>query len=746
MFEPRPKQMEVLQYRHGRMGVSAVPGSGKTHTLSCLAAELIATGALHSDQEVLVVTLVNSAVDHFAHRVAAFMMDRGLMPRIGYRIRTLHGLAHDIVRERPELASLSENFQIVDDRARDQIIRGACEAWLRGHADLLDDFLHPDVDANRIENVRRYQWPNLVIGLATNFIRTAKDLQISPAQIQTRLERLDENCALLKLGSDIFADYQQALHYRGGVDFDDLIVMALRALQADPSYLQRLRHRWPYVLEDEAQDSSRLQEQILRILVGPEGNWVRVGDPNQAIFETFTTASPEFLRNFLTETNVQARELPNSGRSTHSILSLANYLIDWTIDEHPREEVRGALALPYIEPTPPGDPQPNPIDRPAGIHLVDLAYTPVEEVAAIGKSLSDWLPENSDQTVAVLVPTNNRGFQIVNELKKRGIPYVEILKSSRSTRETAGALTLVLKHLHDSTSARDLAKAYQVWDRAARQDAERGPVMQRGAQLLRQCADTEAFLWPRTELDWLDGQAPSEPPEVIETLTSFRLDVQRWHRAVLLPIDQLILTLSQHLFQQAEDLALAYKLASILRRAQEVNPDWDLGAFSNELGVIAKNERRFIGFSPDDLGFDPEQHRGKVVVATVHKAKGLEWDRVYLASVNNYDFPSGLAHDQYIAEKWFVRDRLSLDAEALAQLTTIVASETEFEYRQGAASDTARLDYVSERLRLLYVGITRAKKELVMTWNTGRRGDQQQAAPFIALQTHWESEHDEAAG
>jgi DNA helicase-2/ATP-dependent DNA helicase PcrA len=568
-------------------------------------------------------------------------------------------------------------------------------------------------------------------------------LQISPADIEIRLQNLKDFYPLLRMGCDIFADYQQALHYRGGVDFDDLIVKALRAVQMDSSYLQRLQYRWPYVLEDEAQDSSRLQEEILRKLVGSGGNWVRVGDPNQAIFETFTTASPQFLRNFLSEPEVQARELPNSGRSTRSILALANYLIDWTQNEHPRQEVRRALALPHIEPTPPGDPQPNPQDHPQAIRLVDLAYTPAEEVAAIGKSLSDWLSENSNQTVAVLVPTNRRGFQIVNELKERGIPYIEILRSSRSTRETAGALTLVLKHLHDPVSPRHLAKAYRVWNREARQDPARSEITENGAKLLRQCRHPEDFLWPRTEMDWLEEK--TETP-VIESLSSFRKDVQRWHRAVLLPIDQLILTLSQDLFQVPEDLALVYKLASILRRAQAVNPDWDLGDFSNELGVIAKNERRFIGFGQEDLGFDPEEHKGKVVVATVHKAKGLEWDRVYLASVNNYDFPSAMAHDQFMAEKWYVRDTLNLDAEVRAQLSRLAEVASGFDYVEGEASLDARLEYVSERLRLLYVGITRARKELVMTWNTGRRGDQQQAVPFIALQTYWESERDEAAG
>ena len=85
--------------------------------------------------------------------------------------------------------------------------------------------------------------------------------------------------------------------------------------------------------------------------------------------------------------------------------------------------------------------------------------------------------------------------------------------------------------------------------------------------------------------------------------------------------------------------------------------------------MIAKNKRRFLGFSEDDSGFDPNRYRGRIVITTMHKAKGLEWDRVYLLSVNNYDFPSGMPYDQYISEKWFIREQLNLEAEALAQLT-----------------------------------------------------------------------------
>jgi DNA helicase-2/ATP-dependent DNA helicase PcrA len=128
----------------------------------------------------------------------------------------------------------------------------------------------------------------------------------------------------------------------------------------------------------------------------------------------------------------------------------------------------------------------------------------------------------------------------------------------------------------------------------------------------------------------------------------------------------------------------------------------------------------------------------------MHKAKGLEWDRVYLLSLNNYDFPSGLSHDTYIAEDWFVRDKLNLQAEALAQLSVLAPASDSAGLQpdtEGEATYRARLDYVSERLRLLYVGITRAREDLVITWNTGRRGDRQQTVPFIALQEAWAERH-----
>ena len=190
MFTPRPKQAEVLAYTGGKMGVSAVPGSGKTQTLSALAARLVAEDALADDQEVLIVTLVNSAVDNFARRVDGFVQERGLLPHVGYRVRTLHGLAHDIVRERPDLVGLANDFSIVDERDATRILQEAAEAWIAAHPDAADQWLNPDLDERKRDWVRRDHWPKLVATLGGNFIRMAKDLELTPALLRERMIRL----------------------------------------------------------------------------------------------------------------------------------------------------------------------------------------------------------------------------------------------------------------------------------------------------------------------------------------------------------------------------------------------------------------------------------------------------------------------------------------------------------------------------------------------------------------------------
>jgi DNA helicase-2/ATP-dependent DNA helicase PcrA len=779
-FIPRISQQEILNYRGGRLGIAAVPGAGKTHILSALAAKIIHEGWLGDDQEVLIVTLVNSAVDNFEARIKRFF-DNPLQALYKYRVRTLHGLAHDIVREKPARVGLEERFSIIDEREAGFIRREAVNAWLASHS--LDEYLDPALDQSKLDWVRRQQLPDLLDSLALAFIRSSKDRLLTPENLRARLGQSPAPLPLAELGYNIYADYQRALAYRGAVDFDDLIRLALTLLETDEEYLERLRHRYPFILEDEAQDSSLTQERILSLLSGgadspspasgrgrPEGsgeggNWVRVGDPNQAIFETFTTASPELLRAFI-QTNPSV-DMPESGRSQPSILALANHLIDWVMTSHPIPEARTALSLPYIVPVPEGYEQVNPPDNPEAIRFISKRYTPEDEMEAVVKSIKNYLdsfakaPIEEQPTIAVLVPRNTRGVEVVNALRQRSIEPIELISSTAETRAAAGSLNYLLSYLADPQSASKLARAYQVWrrdifgsnkvvgaehrsaERRSAQDGERAddenrPYISQIPALLRKLVDVENFIAPRRENDWLAAIGESEAVQVIQELNAFRVNVQRWLNAVTLPIDQLVLTLAQDVFTEAQDLALAHKLALVLRQTADDHPDWRLPELTAELAVIAKNERRFIGFSSDDSGFDPERHRGRVVVTTMHKAKGLEWDRVYLMSVNNYDFPSNMPNDRFISERWFVRSGLNLEAEALAQLTALEATSEYDWYEEGAGTLRSRLDYVKERLRLFYVGITRAKQELIVTWNSGRQGDATPSLAMSELMGWWE--------
>ena len=191
-FTPRPSQPEILAYTGGRLGISAVPGSGKTHTLSALAAQIISSGQLAARP---------GSADRHARQFRGGQLLRahrrlhhgcaGLIPQLGYRVRTLHGLAHDIVREDPPLVGLDKKFSIVDETASPAMIREAADAWVRDASGTSSTRTsHPAWTIISAARSANKDWPDHVESIAASFIRSAKDRRLTPDKLRScRCER-----------------------------------------------------------------------------------------------------------------------------------------------------------------------------------------------------------------------------------------------------------------------------------------------------------------------------------------------------------------------------------------------------------------------------------------------------------------------------------------------------------------------------------------------------------------------------
>jgi DNA helicase-2/ATP-dependent DNA helicase PcrA len=368
-----------------------------------------------------------------------------------------------------------------------------------------------------------------------------------------------------------------------------------------------------------------------------------------------------------------------------------------------------------------------------------------DELPAVALLARDYARARPDHTIAILVPTNDTGHRVAECLDALDASYDNLLRGGSREREIAAALQTILSLLADPLNTRTLVQVYEAlqgMEHPAAGGPAEGHEEERFRVMLRSIHSPEAFLFPQNGAGigaaLPAGVASEEDMERASRLAGFLRGIFALRP---LPIDDLVLSLGDELFARGEsnpaeeaavhesDLAIAYQIANILRQWRDAQPEWRLPELAAALGEVAAGRRSLPISVPAELGYEPEP--GRITLATQHSAKGLEWDAVFLVGIDGFWIPGSLD-----APFLGVHDFLGGDpaAEATAQLHDLMAGDPGL--HQGlSATESAHVEVISERLRLLYVGITRARRFLQISRSRATRqyNREREAEPATVL-------------
>ncbi|MEY4518280.1 MAG: hypothetical protein RLZZ499_879, partial [Cyanobacteriota bacterium] len=236
----RTGQQGLANWRGGEMAVSAVPGAGKSHSLSVAAAIAIAQNQLHSRKQLVVVTYTRSAAANIKSKIRDRLKDL-MLPPGGFVVHTLHGLALNIANSRKELSGLDlDRVTIVVPNTGHRIIRGAVEKWIAGHPQQYQRLLEGvQFDGEETERMRRQSVlrTEVLPGLTNTVVREAKSSGLLPQELQELSQSATDEYGILQIAAGLYTEYQQSMRSQDLIDYDDMILAALKVLEYPPMRL-----------------------------------------------------------------------------------------------------------------------------------------------------------------------------------------------------------------------------------------------------------------------------------------------------------------------------------------------------------------------------------------------------------------------------------------------------------------------------------------------------------------------------
>ncbi len=629
----RSSQRPLADWAGGEMAVSAVPGAGKSHSLSVAAAIAIAQEGLHNQEKLLIVTYTRSAAAAIKGKVNQRLQSMNL-PSLGFGVQTLHGLAFTIALRHPEVSGLDPEQQtLVSPNRGHGLIKTAVEQWRQENPHIYQALVETgNFDGETTETLRRQSVLSTEVlpELTKTVVAEAKSSGLSPQGV-AEISRIAPGSNLLAIGASLFGHYQALMEAKNWIDYNDMILAALRVLE-DPYLCRHWQEQFFGVFEDEAQDSSPLQERLLtKLAQNPDGTirLIRVGDPNQAINSSFTPADPVYFNQFCQRCQALGHfaTMDQAGRSNRQVIEAANFLIEWVNQDWQSRFGNGKsekLSLPFrpqsIRPVEPGDPQPNPAPTDDGveIHFPQDIYQEVEDIR---QRIVPLLLDNPQHNAAILVRENRQGSFIADRLKdlekEHDVRVFDVGDSDRSSHIPGEILSLL--QFIDRPHSPDLLKATLTVLQSRR--------LIPAQDLSALAAVPEQFLYPTPLMGPIPKPAQSAQ-SLCRSLLKARLE---------LPAYQLIAFLGLTLDYDGSDLATLQKLSERLQA--QTQPERSLKNLLDVLQNIVSNEQfEAIAADSDEKYTRP----GQITIITMHKAKGLDWDYVFLPFLHQDTLPGDL--------------------------------------------------------------------------------------------------------
>lgn len=580
-----PAQREAIEHNTGPMLVLAGAGSGKTATLTERIAHLLATGHAYPT-ELLAVTFTQDAAKEMRDRLKA-RVGAALASEVT-DLGTFHSLCGRILRTHASEIGRSSNFSICDQRTAVTII----ERHLSTAATVL--LGGPQETQRKISACK-----NKGISLNTY-----------PGHATAGRVRPQEHEALLAAWSG----YEAELERSDALDFDDLLAATLHLL-SNPALKAAYQARWKYVHVDEFQDVNGAQHQLLTMLAEGHRNLFAVGDDDQAVYAWRGSEVRRILAFTSQYPDATVVRLQTNYRSSPAIVAAANRLIGhnqsrydkrmrscWTDEQHMFKRCAPVIVR--------GHP------------------TEQQEARWVATQISRALSKHIDpQQIAVLGRSRHTLETIESALTQAAIPVRwlqgEGFHERKAVRVALAHLT-ILANPHDQDAlmlileeARDHIGPKTCGTLIANAEA-------RGLNMLDACQACH-------EIDGL-------PARVVTSLTAFgetMSGLQLARRKGQINVSDLLYA-ATHMAQgyvdvlkrrgNIQELGHVDELIGDVRRYENTEPCASVGDYLSKARLAA--------------GSAPAGHQQRVTLGTVHRAKGLEWDLVIVAGLEEGRFPS----------------------------------------------------------------------------------------------------------